>query len=108
MIPDVVGARGGARRDRNAGSTAHVRCATIARVDKGMRRFWITFDLPPVPTPPRKGVSLDGDLWAFLRHGVGVTAEDEDAALALVERELGSRSGRLPPIHEIQPDFDVS
>jgi hypothetical protein len=72
-----------------------------------MRRFWITFELPPAPEPPEEGIRLDGDPWGWLRRGVGVTAEDEEAAIRLARREL-SQNGELPSVREVVPDFDVS
>jgi hypothetical protein len=72
-----------------------------------MRRFWITFELPPEPERPRNGVRLDGDPWGWLRRGVGVTAESADAAIDLARGELAA-FGELPPVREVLPDFDVS
>lgn len=70
-----------------------------------MRRFWVTFELPP--EVPDEGVALDGDPWGWVRQGVGVTAEDEDDAIALIREDVW-RQGDIPPVREVIPDFDVS
>lgn len=62
-----------------------------------MRRFWITFDAASdTPVPPR------------MRLGVGVAAESEQAAVALLRDELVPAGGDLPPVREIVADVDVS
>lgn len=59
-----------------------------------MRRFWIEFP-------------VDDSTPLALVRGVGVTAENEDEALALVRRDV-LRGEPLPLPSRIVPDVDVS
>src|SRR5258706_15491110 len=73
-----------------------------------MRRFWITFDLPPEPESPRSGITLDGDPWGWLRRGVGVTAASLEDALGLVRDELFDGTDDVPAVSQVIADVDVS
>jgi len=61
-----------------------------------MRRFWFEFDFDPD----------DHNVPVRLRHGCGVTADDKEAASAVMRERLFD-GGELPPIARFVEDVEI-
>jgi len=66
-------------------------------MEPGVKRVWITFETVSHSLLP-----------ALIRQEVGVTAQTEQTAIALVRDELAASTGELPPVLEVVTDVEVS
>ena len=66
-------------------------------MEPGVKRVWITFETVSHSLLP-----------ALIRQEVGVTAQTEQTAIALVRYELGAPTAQLPPVLEVLANIEVS
>jgi hypothetical protein len=78
-------------------------------VEPGLKRYWLEFDLPRSEgvTGPETAVGTgEQSPWALVRTGVGVTGDDIDECLDIVQKRIFG--GSLPTVLKVVEDIDVS